>query len=181
MKLSRLSFFLTLFTIGLQAQTDTLRQAPAGFAEAALAREDATTALKTGNSQAALAKLRGAPRDGSLKEEVHVVASVALIARALAAELHPATRDTALLAIAEADKAKGRLTSSESAYIEAQVGELYERVLGDTTKAKEFYRLALARDASRKDAEVGLKRIERFEALDAAKARETAELRSRAK
>jgi len=69
----------------------------------------------------------------------------------------------------------------EGAFLDLQAGELQETLLGDRAKARLFYQAALAQDPRLKEADAGLKRIARAEALALAKAWENAELRTRTK
>jgi hypothetical protein len=152
-------------------------------AAAARARTEALDAIKQGNPNAALARLRAAVKHGAHApaDDVQVVGELCAIARELEAAQPGGGRAAALMAADEGPKAKPRLSRQDAATLDAQLGELHEIVLGNPTKARSFYQSALAQDATRQNARKGLARISRLEALIAAKARENAALRSRAK
>jgi len=107
-----------------------------------------------------------------------VVTALCGIAKSLAAQQHPAAAQTALLAVSEGEKAKMNVSVAERVHLAAQLGELYETTIGDTTRARQQYQAALSLDPLRQDAAQGLWRIARLEALLQAKARESAALRN---
>lgn len=155
----------------------------AKVAQGISARAAATESFKSGNPQAGLAQLRSAAKQGAAAkpQDVQLVAELCTIARTLTVERHPSARDAIMLAASEAESAKGRLGRVDAAYLDAQVGELYERCLGDGVAARRYYNSAVARDGTRKEAVDGLRRLDRLEALLQAKAQENATLRARGK
>lgn len=167
----------------VRAQTDLPVGAPVNLARVQAAKADAATLLKAGDPQSALEKLRSGVRQGrgAASADTQVATSLCGLARSLAAEQHPSAGTAALLAVSEGEKAKAKSPATERAYLSAQLGELYEKAIGDRTKAREQYQAALSLDAGRKDAAQGLKRIARLEALVAEQARESAALRNAAK
>ena len=147
------------------------------------ARREATDFMKAGNPQAGLAQLRSAAKQGGAAkpQEVQVVGELCTIARTLTVEKHPSARDTVLLAANEAGSAKAKISRADAADLDAQIGELYERCLGDGVTARQYYNSAVAQDGTRPDASEGLRRLDRFDALVQAKAQENATLRARGK
>ena len=169
--------------VALRGQGGVSAATQAKLVQNQAAKDNARDSLKAGNQNSAVAQLRSGLKkgDGGDAGDIEVVGALCSLANSLTAELHPAGRDTALLAVSEASKAKGKLPRAEAAYLDAQIGGLYESILGDRNKAREQYQSALAQDATRKDAAEGLRRIARLEALLQEKARENAALRSRGK
>lgn len=124
-------------------------------------RAQAMDAIKAGDEARALTKLRAGVKRGprAADEDVQVVGDLCFMARELQGNGHAAGRAVAQLAVAEATKAKGKSAGRDQAYLDALIGDLYETVLGESEKAKEKYRSALAQDPTRKDAAAGLERI----------------------
>jgi hypothetical protein len=147
------------------------------------ARDEATESCKNGNAQSAIGKLQGAVKQGqgAPPKDVQVAGELSVIARNLAAAQHSSAQSTAVLAAGELAKARAKTNGREAAALDLQAGELQESLLGDRAKARQFYQAALAQDYRLKEAEAGLKRIARAEALALAKAKENAELRNRVK
>ncbi len=144
------------------------------------ARAAATDLVKSGNSVRALTEIRAGAKRGvaAMMEDTQLVGELCVIAASLGAVQHGTARDAAQLAVNEGAKAKGKVPRREAAYIDAKLGELMEVTNGDVARAQEFYASALALDASRRDADAGLKRLARLEALLRAKETENAILRS---
>jgi hypothetical protein len=147
------------------------------------AKIDAQNLLKSDNAQGALEALRAGliKGAGAPSPDVQVVTALCGVARALAAEQHPAAANAALLAAAEGETAKAKAPPADRAYLAAKLGELYESTVGDRTAARQQYQLALTIDARRKDAVDGLRRLARVDALLQAKAQENALLRQAGK
>jgi hypothetical protein len=153
------------------------------IATATAARRDAVEDLKQGNPTAALARLRAATSRGhsAFSEDTQVIGQLCAIARELEAATPGAGRPVALVAAAEGQRSRPRLSRREAALLETQLGELQERTLGDAGRARAHYQAALALDASVPAARRGLERLGWRDALIASKARENLVLRQRAK
>jgi hypothetical protein len=178
--------FLTGILLGaapLIAQVATPPGQAAKVVQSVTARNDATESLKSNNAQAAVATLRaGAEKGaGAASEDAQVASALWVIARNLSASQHPSAPATVAVAAGELAKARAKTNGREGAFLDLQAGELQETLLGDGAKARLFYQAALAQDPRLKEADAGLKRIARAEALALAKARENAELRTRTK
>lgn len=153
------------------------------IAQSENAKDEAATFFKNGDGPAGLAKLQASVKSSpkAPPADVQVVGSLCSIARSMGASQHAQTRNTVLLAVSEAAKAKPRLNRADAAYLDAQIGGLYELILGDGVFARQSYQASLAQDATRKDAKAGLARIDRVEALAQERIRENNELRARGK
>ena len=143
---------------------------------------DAFAAFKNGDQAGGLDKLKNNPTafSGTSQGDVQVIGQLNAVCNWLANERHPRTADTALLAIGEVEKVRGKLKGKEAASVLATEGGLYERILGDAPKAKASYRLALQFDARLPEALRGLARLQALDAMIQAKARENETLRQRA-
>lgn len=174
------SFAMTLpsaaQTTGAQSQSWSLK-------EQVQARAEILPDLKNGDTTSAIAKLRARARKGlqAPAEDVQVVTELCALASLEAASDGNPSVSTVQAIVNEAGKAKRKLSQSESAYIDAQVGEVFERAVGSSEIAKQYYQSALAKDATRQDAANGLQRLRSLEELQAAKEKENSELRLRGK
>lgn len=179
----RLAILLLTLSVAPGAQPPGPPGEARKVAAATAARLGAVDDLKQGNPTAALARLRAATNRGpaALSEDAQVVGLLCAIARELEAATPGAGRAAGLTAVAEGQRAKPRLSRREAALMEAQLGELQERTLGDAARARAHYQAALALDASAPAARRGLERLVWRDALIESKARENAALRQRAK
>jgi hypothetical protein len=174
-----LSLTLTLLFSAVAAAQSVVPGAR--IAEGFSARLVATDLLRAGNAPAALAQLRAAAAGRAMamkSRDSLVVDELCTISRTLAVERHPAARDAVVLAAEEAKTAVAQLGRAEAAQLEAAIGELYERCLGEGAVARRYYQSALALDATRREAVDGLKRLDRVVALARAKESENAALRA---
>lgn len=183
---SRYSLAAALLGLALPAFAQTipaLSNAATKVQQSAAAKNSALDSFKAGDAAAGLATLRadGKAANRSTAQEVQVAGDLCSIARALSIGGFATSQSTAALAAAEIAKARLKTSGRDAAYLDVLAADLYENILGDQEKARQFYQSALAQNPNRKDAEEGLKRIARLQALLQARAQENTALRSKGK
>jgi hypothetical protein len=180
----RKTLFIALLVCGasLSAQLPgDLKKVPALDATSQ-GKKDAMEAFKNGDHVAGLGKLKTNVDKSarSPKEEIQVNAQLVEISHWLANEQHPRTQEVAVLALEETHKSRAKLSRDEDGAALVAMGQLYERILGDLSKAKASYTAALVLIPHEPEATRGLARLNALAVLVETKARENEALRQRA-
>lgn len=125
------------------------------------AKNEAATALASGNPAQALASLRAAASRSRLapSEDAQVIAALCSLAREREATSPGLGRSAATLALAEGRRSRPRLNARDAALIDLVLGELNEVTLGDHEAARSHYQSALAAGATSAAARRGLDRL----------------------
>jgi hypothetical protein len=142
-------------------------------------KRNALDSFKRGDGAAGINTLKGNPGSSARSADAQLVDDLKEVVFWMMNENHPRARESAIIAVGEAERAKGRLNPAEDADVSTSIGVLSERITGDMAKAKSSYEAALRANPAHEEASKGLKRIQLLEALVAAKARETEALRNR--